>query len=1365
MDSKSAFPVHCSNNCGRRRTPLTEPSCFTPGPHLSEDKCIQRSQLSWVCMKVCPHADRFSSLICFLASLQVSIIPVQGEISVGESKFFLCEVGGGAKGIDWFSPTGEKIEPYRQDVSAFRNDETSSTLTIYNANIENAGAYKCVATGWDQQAEATVNVKIYQKITFRNAPSPQEFTEKDNAVIVCDVASSPPPTVIWKHKRAKIQFDKDVRFKFLSNNHLQIRGIRKADEGEYTCEGLIMARGEIDFRTIFVVVNVVPTIQVRQPEVNSTSDMGHTATLACDADGFPKPVVSWTRNNALESGDKYRFSEDGSEMTIMDVKKLDEGDYTCVARNKAGKSEEEVSLRVFVKPTITYLENRTTTETEERVTLTCEATGDPTPSITWSFGSRVFNEGEQVSVLLLPCTEHLKRIYQVCDQSGRYVAVLILILILACHAVVTNHATNRAPGTKSKKQTAESYAALSASAVVKPVVGSIYVRLVSCICSKRRRNEGAGHKRRVAVLQLFYFCSAVSLACVGTIATPPWLAEGLLSRSLGRRQRLAQPVELIHSDNGTRCPGPGSETRRLPHARGIGSEALHHAWAELFGQHFQQIRFTRVQFCVEVIRAVPGVSRFLRRASWTRPEQHKVSLPSPQVLDRSLDTESKSDTHSTLSFPCGVDVWHRSEDGSVVVRSDARLSALTLKYPQHTDAGRYLCTARNAVGETSRHMTLEVQYAPKILGSVAVYTWEGNAANISCEILAHPSEVSIVWLRDGLQLPHANASNVKIHNTPSASYLEVNPDSQNDFGSYNCTVSNEIGTESKEFILIQADVPSAPTISQVEPYSSTAVLSFAEPEAMGGVPVLKYRVEWRAASRSNWAQRVYEVREGGLSAVTITGLKPETSYEVKMSAVNGKGQGESSPSVAFKTEPVREPSPPKLVGTLQPKGNILKVNWLKQDDGGSPITHYLIRYKARDDPDWKPEVRLPGWSEHTLLSGLDWDTEYDVLVVAENQRGKSQPTTLAFRTALEPAANPALVSPPALACAGLRPGAALISHAPHSVSSPPRGALCSARARDGLDVFEEEGDGRRSGEHGSVDSVEGGVGLNTGLIVGILVLVCALLLLAVDAACCVLNKCGVLMCICGKAGASTKGKDVEACKAAYVKDNSKEPIVEMRTEDQFTANHDIGGHPEPNETTPLTEAERLADGAAAVVDLPLSVATNSDTVTDTFDLSQGSPVSESTTLTSSLVVPPPDPYPIPASGPDTSTPKTISQPLAASLLISDTPLVDLADPQPTQTNGHPSIPLDPPSVLLLPQETTPKGPEKEAVLASFLESPDARTSLPPILHDTADPEPSVNCGLQEDGGAPQASETDLTQDELRALAAADPGGPSAPPIE
>ncbi len=54
-------------------------------------------------------------------------------------------------------------------------------------------------------------------------------------------------------------------------------------------------------------------------------------------------------NIILESDGKYSLNEDGSELTIKDVTKLDEGDYQCIAKNKAGERKEEVSLNVFGK--------------------------------------------------------------------------------------------------------------------------------------------------------------------------------------------------------------------------------------------------------------------------------------------------------------------------------------------------------------------------------------------------------------------------------------------------------------------------------------------------------------------------------------------------------------------------------------------------------------------------------------------------------------------------------------------------------------------------------------------------------------------------------------------------------------------------------------------------------------------------------------------------------------------------------------------------------------------------------------------------------------------------------------------------------
>ncbi|CAL8278928.1 unnamed protein product [Arctogadus glacialis] len=814
------------------------------------------------------------------ASIQVQITPTQGEISVGESKFFLCEVVGDATDIDWYAPSGEKIVS-SQDVFVSRTDESTSTLTIYHATVDSSGNYKCVAKSADKEAQATVQVKIFQKISFKNAPSLQEFNEGDNADIVCDVVSSPPATIFWKHKGAKIHVAKDVRFMIMENAHLQIRGIKKTDEGMYTCEARVMARGEIDFRAIKVVINVLPTIRIRQAEVNATADIGTSAMLACDVDGFPEPTVTWARNNVvLETDEKYSLNEDGSELLIKDVTKVDEGDYTCMARNKAGEKEEEVSLNVFVTPRITYLNNQTASELQEQVTLTCEASGEPTPAITWSFGPRVFTEREQ------------------------------------------------------------------------------------------------------------------------------------------------------------------------------------------------------------------------------------------------------------------------SLDGNVVVRSDARVSSLTIKYVQFNDAGQYLCTARNPIGQDSKNMYLEVRYSPKIQGPVTVYTWEGNSANISCEVLAHPG-ASVVWFRDGQQLPSANTTNIKIYSTPNASYLEINPESQNDFGSYNCTATNVIGSESKEFLMIQAEVPSAPTVERVDPFSSTAMVEFEEPDSNGGVSILRYKVDWRQPGQ-DWSSREFEV-ETGTNQIILTGLKPETAYEVKMAAVNGKGDGESSPSTAFKTEPIPlrcsssipllpltlvspdfpnllwhlplltpgegEPSAPKLEAKVQKKGNALKVNWVKQDDGGTPIKHYLVRYKPKHVSDWRPEIRVPHGSDHVLLQALDWNTEYEVYVVAENQQGKSKPAIVSFRTAMQPTAIPEV----------------------------------------------------------------GGSGLGTGAIVGILMVVFLLLLVGVDVTCYFLNKCGLLMCIavnfCGKTGPGAKGKDIEEGKAAFTKDESKEPIVEVRTEEANPPTQDGGAPTEPSETTPLTEAD------------------------------------------------------------------------------------------------------------------------------------------------------------------------------------------------
>lgn len=69
---------------------------------------------------------------------------------------------GEPESIDWYNPQGEKIISTQRVV--VQKEGVRSRLTIYNANIEDAGIYRCQATdAKGQTQEATVVLEIYRK--------------------------------------------------------------------------------------------------------------------------------------------------------------------------------------------------------------------------------------------------------------------------------------------------------------------------------------------------------------------------------------------------------------------------------------------------------------------------------------------------------------------------------------------------------------------------------------------------------------------------------------------------------------------------------------------------------------------------------------------------------------------------------------------------------------------------------------------------------------------------------------------------------------------------------------------------------------------------------------------------------------------------------------------------------------------------------------------------------------------------------------------------------------------------------------------------------------------------------------------------
>ena len=79
----------------------------------------------------------------------------------------------------------------------------------------------------------------------------------------------------------------------------------------------------------------IPGITVHPDNV--TEKEGKNATLLCNAMGNPVPKISWNKGGLpLSNNSRVNLSADNKHLTITNVKRVDSGEYRCVATNSLG---------------------------------------------------------------------------------------------------------------------------------------------------------------------------------------------------------------------------------------------------------------------------------------------------------------------------------------------------------------------------------------------------------------------------------------------------------------------------------------------------------------------------------------------------------------------------------------------------------------------------------------------------------------------------------------------------------------------------------------------------------------------------------------------------------------------------------------------------------------------------------------------------------------------------------------------------------------------------------------------------------------------------------------------------------------------
>ena len=99
---------------------------------------------------------------------------------------------------------------------------------------------------------------------------------------------------------------------------------------------------------------------------------------------------SFMRQTSLQlySSKGWKLDETTGTLTAFQLERKDEGEYTCIAENNAGRLEAAAYLKVIVRPRVQELINQTFPVGREEARLTCLASGDPLPKIVWRKWSR-----------------------------------------------------------------------------------------------------------------------------------------------------------------------------------------------------------------------------------------------------------------------------------------------------------------------------------------------------------------------------------------------------------------------------------------------------------------------------------------------------------------------------------------------------------------------------------------------------------------------------------------------------------------------------------------------------------------------------------------------------------------------------------------------------------------------------------------------------------------------------------------------------------------------------------------------------------------------------------------------------------------
>ncbi|XP_037294802.1 tyrosine-protein phosphatase Lar isoform X3 [Manduca sexta] len=783
------------------------------------------------------------------------------------------------------------------------------------------------------------------EITIR--PRNMQVRANGIAAFYCAARGDPIPNIQWRKNGKKVS-SMQTRYQVsgmeatagpgANGAVLRIEPVRvQRDDATYECvaeNGVGDAVTAVATLTVFEADKVPPGFpNIAPPPTMMVVEVGHTATLPCQASGTPSPKIRWLWNSLpldVASNPRYALLNDKMHGTLQIVKSEEEdnGKFECVAENSIGTE--------FSKPTVLYVKVRRVAPQFSipppprsevmlggNLTLKCVAFGAPMPTVKWRKGLTKWLTPEDNPPLGL---NNLK--LEDIRESANYTCEAASVLgVIEATAEVK---VQSLPGPPTEVRPSE----ITATTVRLtwtyngPEEPQYYVIQYKPKYANQAFSEISG------VVTQFYAVTNLSpyteyemyVIAVNNIGRGPPSTPAVITTG--------ETVDSLYAG-----AKPGSAPRNVQ-VRPLSSSTMVIQWDEPETPNGQ----------------VTGYKVYYT----TDPSQGLQSWHSQMMDNNHLTTISELTPHTVYTIrvqaftsvgpgPISAPVQVKTQQGvpsqpSNLMAVEAGETSVTLSWRRPAHAGDNIVSY-----ELYWNDTYAKEHHKKRIPITETYTLNG----------LYPNTLYYIWLA-------ARSQRGEGATTPP------------------------IAIRTKQY------VPGEPQDVKVTAINSTSIhVTWKPPQEkekngiIRGYHVHVQEIREEGKGLLNDPMR-FNVMDDTTLELNVSGLQPDTRYSVQVAALTRKGDGDRSPPVSVKT-PGGVPNRPNVNLKVLERDPIVSIEleWLKPTQTYGDLLGYRLRYGIKDQP--LEEVNFPGTkvSSHRI-NDLERGVQYEFRVAGKNHIGIGQ---------------------------------------------------------------------------------------------------------------------------------------------------------------------------------------------------------------------------------------------------------------------------------------------------------------------------------------------------------------------------------------